>query len=253
MDAWGWPDHGNDMSYSYRGMQVRDRLEALGQISAELLHDLADVMWALEARARLAAGEARMGRASISDLDRMAETSGETRTLLRDMLDALRGRAVSPEVRMDVHAVVERAVRRFLPGSRAVDVRLVSTLPGRVEVHGRSSFLLRAVTSLLFNAMRQARGEILVSVAVDDPRRMDEAADAVVRIDVEDDGAGLDPVRAAYLFEPSFDEDTPPTLSGVAWAVEQLGGWVRHRPGEDLGGACFEIRLPVAMAGGSLR
>jgi signal transduction histidine kinase len=250
MDTYGWPEYADDSSYSYRGMQVRDRLEALGQISAELLHDLADAMWALEARARLAAGEARAGRVAVSDLDRMAESSGDLGTMLRDMLDALRGRGTSPEVRMDVNAVVERAVRRFLPGSRSVDVRLVSTLPGRVEVQGRSSFLLRAVTSLLFNAMRQARGSILVSVAVDDPRRMDEAADAVVRIDVEDDGAGLDPVRAATLFEPTFDEDAPPTLSAVAWAVEQLGGWVRHRPGEDLGGACFEIRLPVAMAGG---
>jgi signal transduction histidine kinase len=233
---------------SSRGFQVRERLEALGQISAELLYDLADAMWALESRARLAANDARVGRASPAELDRLAENSSEWGMLLRDMMDALRGRALSPEVTMDPHSVVERAVHRFLPVSRAVDVRLVSTLPREVRVHGRASFLSRAMTTLLANAARQARGEVLVSVAVDEPRRMDEAADSVVRIDVEDDGAGLDPLRAATLFEPAGLERPAHTLSTVAWSVEQLGGWVRHRPGEALGGACFEIRLPVSLA-----
>jgi C4-dicarboxylate-specific signal transduction histidine kinase len=36
-------------------------------------------------------------------------------------------------------------------------------------------------------------------------------------------------------------------LSAVAWMVSQLGGWVRHRPGDELGGACFEIRLPAVL------
>lgn len=250
MDTYGAPRFTGD-DPSSGGMQLRERLEALGQISVELFQDFAEAMWALEARARIAAAEARAGRAAVGDLDRLADTSSDLGTMLRDMIDAFRGRAVSPEVRMDVHSVVERAVRRFLPGSRAVDVRLVSTLPGPVEVQGRSSFLLRAVTSLLMNAMRHARGEILVRLAVDEPRRMDEAAESVIRIDVEDDGAGLDRLRAATLFEPSPDEEEAGMgMRAVAWAVEQLGGWVRHRPGDALGGACFEIRLPAAPAHG---
>lgn len=232
---------------AYRAVHFRERWEALGQVSAELLHDLAMGLGALEARARLAAAEARDGRPPVAELDRVVEASADLNVMMRDTLDVVQGRAMSPEVRFDVYNVVERAVRRFFPASRGVEVRLKSELPGTVEVEGRASFLLRSIANLLQNAMRHCRSEVQIGVSVEDPRRMDEDADAVVCIDIEDDGAGLDLARAATLFEPApFGEAEPGVgLSAVAWMVSQLGGWVRHRPGDELGGACFEIRLPI--------
>jgi signal transduction histidine kinase len=231
-----------------RILQLRDRWAALGQVSANLMQDMASALSVLEARARVAAAEARAGRAPASDLEQVAESSAELKLMVSDTLDVVNGRAISPEVRFDVYSVVERACRRFFPGSRGgVEVRLRSELPAGVEVEGRASFLMRAVANLLANALRHCRSEVQVGVSIEDPRRMDEDADAVVCIDVEDDGAGLDLARAATLFEPApFGQDEPGVgLSAVAWMVSQLGGWVRHRPGDDLGGACFEIRLPV--------
>ncbi|HEX8694586.1 MAG TPA: sensor histidine kinase [Longimicrobium sp.] len=229
--------------------QLRERLEAFGQVSAELLHDLAEGMAALEMRARLAAAEARAGRPPGGDLDRVVETSTELGAMLRDVLDALRGRTTSPEVTFQVYPVLERAVRWFLPATRPVEVRLISHVDPALEVHGRASFLFRSVWNLLANAMHYCRREVWIDVSLEEPRRMDEDAAAVLCIDVEDDGAGLDPMSAAELFEPMADTGDPEGglgLSGVAWMVEQMGGWVRHRPGEALGGARFEIRLPVA-------
>jgi len=232
----------------YQGLHLRTRWEALGQVSAELLHDLAMGLSSLEARARVAAAEARAGRAPLSELEQVAESSSELSLMMNDTLDVVQGRALSPEVRFDVYSVVERACRRFFPASRGVEVRLKSELASTVEVSGRSSFLLRSLANLLANAMRHCRSEVQVGVSVEDPRRMDEDADYVVCIDVEDDGAGLDLARAATLFEPApfGDPEAGVGLSAVAWMVGQLGGWVRHRPGDELGGACFEIRLPVA-------
>jgi signal transduction histidine kinase len=232
----------------YRGLHLRERWEALGQVSVELLHDLAMGLGALEARARVAAAEARAGRAPASELDQVVATSSDLKEMVDDTLDVVHGRTLSPEVRFDVNAVVERAVRRFFPASRGVEVRLRSDLSGSVEVEGRASFLFRSVANLLANAMRHCRSEVNVGVSVEEPRRMDENADFVVCIDIEDDGAGLDLARAATLFEPApfGDPEAGVGLSAVAWMVSQLGGWVRHHPGDELGGACFEIRLPVA-------
>jgi signal transduction histidine kinase len=232
-----------------RGGLLRGRMEALGQVSAELMHDIAEGLSALEARARVAAADARAGRAAVADLDQVVETSADLNLIMRDTLDVVQGKAISPEVRFDVYSVVERAVRRFFPASRGVEVRLRSELPGSVEVEGRQSFLLRSISNLLANAMRHCRSEVQIGVSVEDPRRMDEDAEAVVCIDIEDDGAGLDLARAATLFEPAPFGDPEGTmgLSAVAWMVSQLGGWVRHRPGDELGGACFEIRLPVVL------
>jgi signal transduction histidine kinase len=235
--------------YDHRGVQLRERMEALGQVSAELMHDLALGLDALEARARVAASDARDGRPATGDLEQVAATSADLNLMVRDTLDVVQGRTLSPEVRFDVATVVERAVGRYFPASRGVEVRLKTDLPGSVEVEGRASFLLRSVMNLLSNAMRHCRSEVQVGVSVDDPRRMDEDAEAVVCIDIEDDGAGLDLARAATLFEPAPFADPEGGgmgLSAVAWMVSQLGGWVRHRPGDELGGACFEIRLPVA-------
>jgi len=232
----------------YRGLQFRERWEALGQVSAELLHDLAMGLGALEARARVAAAEARAGRAPAAELDQVVETSTDLKWMVSDTLDAVQGKAISPEVRFDVYSVVERSVRRFFPASRGVEVRLRSELPGSIEVEGRASFLFRSIANLLANAMRHCRSEVAVGVSVEEPRRMDENADFVVCIDIEDDGAGIDLASVASVFEPAEfgDPDAGGGLSAVAWMVSQLGGWVRHRPGEELGGACFEIRLPVA-------
>jgi len=224
-------------------------MEALGQVSAELMHDLAMGLSALEARARVAAADARAGHTAPADLERMAETSAELNLMVRDTLEVVQGKTISPEVRFDVYSVVEGAVRRYFPGSRGVEVRLKSELPGSIEVEGRQSFLFRSIWNLMANAMRHCRSEAQVGVSVEDPRRMDEDGDAVVCIDVEDDGAGLDLARAATLFEPApfGDPEGSMGLSAVAWMVSQLGGWVRHRPGDELGGACFEIRLPVVL------
>lgn len=234
------------------GLLLRERMEQLGQVSAELLRDLADAMAALQSRARLAAAEARAGRSATPELELVVQQSGDLSDMLRDALDVLCGRTLSPEVTFDVYSVVERAVRRFMPASRGVELVVVSTLDEPVHVHGRASFLFRSLCGLLANAVRHCRGSVQVELAVEDPRRMDEEAERVLCIDVEDDGAGLDPVRAATLFEPMLhtgDGEGGLGLSAVAWMAEQLGGWVRHRPGETLGGACFEIRLPLAEAG----
>src|SRR4051794_10104486 len=237
----------------YRGRRFRGRWEALGQVSAELMRDLAMGLGALEARARLAAAEARAGRTPLADLDQVVETSTDLKAMVSDTLDAVQGRALSPEVRFDVYSVVERSVRRFFPASRGVEVTLRSELPGNVEVEGRASFLFRSIANLLANAMRHCRSEVTVGVSVEEPRRMDESADYVVCIDIEDDGAGLDLAAAATLFEPApfGDPEVGVGLSAVAWMVGQLGGWVRHRPGDELGGACFEIRLPIAAEASS--
>lgn len=224
------------------GDGVRDRLEALGRISGHLLNDLSDAVDALEARARLAAGEARSGRVPLVGLETVVESSAELSTLLRDVVAALRGGVVSPEVTFLPQPLVERCIRRFLGISRPVEIRLGADLPADVQVHGRASFLARAVNALLAHAARHGRGRVWIQLALDGEN------DPVVVLTVEDDGPGFDPgVSAARLDAPARSglEAWDPGLGGAAWAVAQLGGTMRHRPAERLGGACFEVRLPA--------
>jgi signal transduction histidine kinase len=219
----------------------RERLEALGQVSAELLHDLADAVYSMEQRTLLAAEEARRGRSPFPDLDRAVEAGTEMRAMLRDVMDVLRGSALSPEVMMDPRMCVERALRRFVAATGPVDVRLVCDLPPGTTVPGRESFLSRLAANLLAGAARRARARVLLELRLE----LEPDGRAGVVLGVEDDGrapsaAGGSPAPHP---RPSSSDEWRPGV--VAWLVAQLGGEVRPRAVCMLGGSGLEIRLPA--------
>jgi signal transduction histidine kinase len=223
----------------------RARLEELGRVAAELIHDLANTVDALRTRIRLAAGEARMGRLPLVEMDRVGETAGELGTMLHDVLDVARGATLSPEVTFDPRAVTERAIRRVLPDTRPLDLRLECTLPEGVRVGGRESFLARALANLLRNAVRHAQSQVLAELALehnedDRPRLL---------IGVEDDGPGMGRKTGG-----GRDASAPAHglgLRSVDWAARQLGGTVSYSRGQALGGARFELLLPCRLPRGA--
>lgn len=225
------------------GVAVRERLEALGQVSAELLHDLSDAAFSIEQRTRWAAEEARHGRASFSELQRVLEAGTEMRAMLRDVMDVIRGSALSPEVTIEPRACVQRAVERFVPAARAVEVRLVCDLPPDAAIPGRESFLSRLAANLLAGAARRARTRVLLELRTEE----DPDGRAYVVLGVEDDGRapgqpGGDPARHP---RPSPEDEWRPGV--VAWLVAQLDGEVRPRAVCVLGGSGLEIRLPAIV------
>lgn len=218
---------------------VRERMEALGQVAAELLHDLADAAYALEQRTRLAAAEARRGRPPLGDLELAVEAGAEMRRMLRDTMDVLRGAALSPEVTYDPRVTVERAVRRFVPASGpGVDLRLVCDLPPGTAVAGRESLLSRLAANLLAGAARRARTRVLLELSTE--REPDGRAFVVLGI--EDDGRPRGEGPRAGRRLAGEDEWRPGV---VAWLVAQVGGEVRQRAVCVLGGSGIEIRIPA--------
>jgi signal transduction histidine kinase len=208
------------------------RLEELGRVAAELLHDLRDTTEALRTRIRLAAGEARMGRLPLLEMDRAGETADELSAMLRDVLEMVRGAAVSPEVSFDPHAVAERTLRRIVADARALDFRLQAQLPAGVRVGGSESFMGRALANLLANAARHALGQVRLTLTLD----AGEEGRPRVLATVEDDGPGMRlPPDAGY------------GLRAAEWSVRQLGGNLRYDRSASLGGTRVEMRVPCRL------
>ena len=211
------------------------RLEELGRVAAELLHDLADATDSLRARIRLAAGEARMGRVPLLEMDRAGETVEELGATVRDVLEVVRGATLSPEVSFDPRAVAERTLRRTVADARALDFRLESRLPEGTTIAGRESFLARALSTLLANAARHAQSQVRLTLALD----TGEEGRTRVLATVEDDGRGM-----------RLPPDAGLGLRAAEWSVRQLGGNVRFDRSAALGGACVELRLPCRLGRG---
>lgn len=221
-----------------------DRLRALGEVAAELMHDLANLVAVVKGRAAVALGDAQTGRIPLAELERLSETSDELGSMLRDVMETLKGKGLSPEVVFDPKYVAERVIRRFLDGAPPLEIRLITTLPPGTAVRGRASFFSRALANLLSNGARYARREIRLTLVV-----VREDGDEFLVASVEDDGPGVADEEIGSIFQPlTRDERSGGTglgLSSVVWAVTQLRGSVRYQQSEQLNGACFELRLPV--------
>ncbi len=219
------------------------RLVALGQIAGELIHDMTNLVAVVRGRASLALGEAHRGRPALGELERLVETADDLAAMLRDVMDVLAEKGLSPEVSFDPHVVVERVIERFLDTAPPVRIRLTSSLSPDLQVPGRTSFFNRVTSNLLANAARYANGEIEVTLSVQNRVGRDE-----LLMTVEDDGPGIDAEYREVVFQPLVTGEAGRTglgLSSVGWAVAQLGGEIYYRTSSSLGGACFEIHLPM--------
>lgn len=210
----------------------------------ELVHDLNNEVMALQGWATLARGEMDAGRLPHTEMDRVLGISDSMARMLRDILDTVAGRALSPEVTFDPLALTEKTIGDRIRNLSSVTLRLHSSLPDGTAIRGRSSFWVRILSNLLANATRHALSQISVSLSLE----VTEHGAHMVVLRVEDDGAGISLPDRQSIFDPLWrgeSGDIGLGLSSVQWAVEQLNGAIRYHE-TPLGGAAFEIHVPAA-------
>lgn len=232
---------------SDNGADTSRDLAAFGQVAGELLHDLANEVQVLQGWALLARGEADAGRVPRAETLRVATLAADLGRMLRDVVDTLAHRALSPEVTFDPHVLTEAVVGDRVRDLAPLSVRLESGLPKGVRVAGRSSFWIRLVANLVLNASRFAKNQVLVRLW----RMRDPEGGWTVVLRVEDDGPGISRADQEAIFQPLWRGERGGAglgLSSVRWVAGQLGGHIAYDERCSLGGAAFEFRVP-AVAG----
>jgi CheY-like chemotaxis protein len=222
---------------------TQETLTAMGQMMGELIHDISNEITVLQGWALLARGEVEAGRAPGTEVQRVLEISTGLGQMMRDMLETMADRTVSPELGFEPLPVTESALAQRVRELSGLTVRLHSELGEGARVDGRVSFWTRVVANLLSNAARHARGEIDVRLLAAELRGR-----PAVRLRVEDDGPGIDPASRAAIFRPFWRGENGEVglgLSSVVWAVRQLEGEIEYRDGGPLGGAAFEVTVPL--------
>ena len=234
--------HHHPLEEQLRG---RERLEAIGELSAGIAHDLNNLLGAVLASVDYLRGlpeQRKLGDQDVRECvaDIVAATMRGSDLTQRLLKFARRGRVSDEPV--DVGRVcreVGQLARRTFSRMITVDVRVEDDL----VVIGSYAELYHALLNLCINA-RDAMpdGGVLTIEA----RR---EGDHHVELTVTDTGVGMDEKIAARIFEPFFttkaaDLGSGLGLSSVQGMIKAHGGRVevQSAPGH---GARFTIRLPM--------
>ncbi|MCB9618293.1 MAG: MASE1 domain-containing protein [Sandaracinus sp.] len=188
-------------------MRDTQRLEGLGLLASGVAHDFNNILAAVRVNAELLAQTKRPAHDTVmlAEIDHAVSRAAD---LCRQLL-AYAGRAPAPlgPVSLgDVVRDVRRLVASSLPAQVSLDVDLPDDLPA---VWGEVSQLQQVVLNLVLNAVEAvgARGRVSVRAGAE--------GDAI-RLEVEDDGPGMDEATRARIFDPFFTTKTTGRGLGLA-------------------------------------
>ena len=184
------------------------------------------------------------------DLEQVLEAAQRGKVLTRQLL-AFGDRSPAPHVGLDLNALLGELARMMRRLVREDVVLEVALAPAPAPIRGDPSELEQAILNLVMNAQEAvaAGGHISVSLARVEP---EPVGGPEIRLQVRDDGAGMDTEALGHLFEPFFTtkgvgEGPGLGLAAVYGIVSRHGGRidVRSQPGA---GSTFEVFFPLEAA-----
>lgn len=229
-----------------RRLQQADRLAILGRLVAGVAHEVRNPLSSIRLKIQLS----RRGQVDVQKLlsafDIIEQEISRLDRLVGRLLSVAKP-SQSCERIADLASFVETRLQQWDLKAEALGVK-VSRIP--LDAKPASAFLDRdrlgqMLDNLVANAMEALSptgGAIRVSFG------SDEVGQFILR--VEDSGPGLPGEAKQHLFEPFFTTKPQGTGLGLFLSAEiarALGGTLTHTE-SPLGGACFEIKLPVALA-----
>ncbi len=226
-------------------MRRTERLGALGRVVGGLAHELRNPLAAVQALAETLNLE-------IGRDDARREYADRITTAVRRINDFVTAAVAFADPAVPVvagHALgdlVERARGRARRAGR--ETVFVAPLPmlQRVLVAVDAEQIERCLDALLQNAAEAAgySGRLEVALAADGRR----AGRQWFRIEVRDDGPGIDPVDAGRIFEPYFTTKPGSMGMGLAMAhsLARLNGGMLELRASGADGCCFALSLPEA-------
>ncbi len=221
------------------------KLQALGELTAGLAHEIKNPLASLKGAAEIISDEIppqsprrRMVEILIKEISRLNQ-------ILDRFLSFARPRPLSPSL-VSASTVIEEVLELMEPQARKSGVALVQgSCQGHI-VRVDKNQLAQVLMNLILNAIQAVSpaGEVRVSC-----RKVQRGKRAYCLIDVEDTGPGLPEEVIDRIFNPFFttrDKGSGLGLSIAARLVEEMGGLieVHNRPE---GGASFHVCLPLDL------
>lgn len=224
------------------GLRQANRLATLGQVTASVAHETAQPVaairtYAVNGERLLERGDAEQVRGNLQAIGRLAGRIGEVTAALRGFARKGTG-AIGP---MPLAEAVDGA--RLILKERLSSVAFTAALiPPDLLVLAGKVRLEQVLVNLLQNAIEALEGRYEPRLAL--TLEMD---DETVRVEIADNGPGVDQAIAARIFTPFVTSRAAGLGLGLVIALDlmtDMGGTLRLLPSTQ--GACFQIELKRA-------
>lgn len=233
------------MSSSKQEKQWRSqRLEVAGMLTGSVAHDFNNLLTMINAHAEAALEEIPAHSEAAKDLNSILQITGKAGALTGQLLSFLR-RTPTANKPLNVNHLIEQSTSMY---KRLLGDKIKLTMQLGVEVKPVLADVARmeqVLVNLLVNAKEAMPkgGWVRVSTTMADTR---------LRLQIADNGPGMDEETRARVFEPFFTTreaggGTGIGLSTVATIINEGGGSIQLEtsPGK---GAAFTIYWPVIQS-----
>jgi C4-dicarboxylate-specific signal transduction histidine kinase len=223
----------------------QERLAAVGVLVSGVAHELNNPLQAILGTAELLERHRELGPDALEEIAFVKTQSGRAREIIRN-LSRFSSQQSGPPTLVDLRDVIGEVVqlrRRDLDNlSIGLDVEMTTTR----KVYANFTEVEQVTLNFVINAQQaiesagRKRGRILIRVF---------DAGKKVRLEVQDDGPGVNPEDEPKLFQPFFTTKPVGKGTGLGLSVsygiiESYGGAIGYRNNE-WGGATFFFELPV--------
>lgn len=228
----------NAMTAALKDNQARlvqsEKLAGIGRLAAGVAHEINNPLGVILGYTRLLAK--RADGALLDDLKVVEEETVRARDIVEGLLDLSRPIGSTPE-HVDLNGVSTEIVERLKEANVLDEVEV--SIEGAGVALGHPVKLRQVISNLVRNAAEAAgpHGRVVVQIT-EDPR--------VAKVQVQDNGPGLDAQARVHLFEPFFTTKERGTGLGLAVsrAIARAHGGDIEAHGRPEGGAIFTLILP---------
>jgi len=235
------------------------KLEAVGRLAGGVAHDFNNLLTTINGLSCLVLEELPAGDPMRADIEEIRAAGERAAALTGQLLAFSRRQVVQPEV-LDLNGAVKDLagmLRRLIGEDITLELALAEDLPA---IRADRGHITQVVMNLAVNARdamprggRLRIGTTLVDLDDANATRLDVAQSGQhVRLNVEDNGSGMDEATLRRIFEPFFTtkaigKGTGLGLATVYGIVKQAGGAIDVQS-EKRVGSTFCIYLPISTA-----
>lgn len=227
-----------------RALADRERLAALGTLSAGVAHEVNTPLTGVASYARLLLDDTEASDPKRPFLEKIEEQAFRASRLVGSLLDLARGRPreLAP---LEPQHVAREAARSLETDLKGRNVQLILDLPADTpRIAGHEDALVQVLVNLLKNGLEAVTGRPEPRVSL----RLGHTG-AKVTFQVEDNGRGMTPDEARHAFEPFFSTKKAAGGTGLGLAIAKD---IIHAHGGSLDvdagpgrGSRFTVSLPV--------